>query len=440
MATAPRIKALPTAHELTFIDTLRKIRQEHLVKSEDIPMMSKHLHEIAEALLKARTDFDEPTFWNVYESLSNNNEKLREWKDAVLTGSEALEIQDPHFVASEGKRLLKLSTIEDIYNLPDALPLIAGILEAGSVSMLYGLSGTGKTFTALDLALCICHGRYWHGRKVEQGNVWYVNTEGGRGLKKRLQAWYKEHDHLLPDLEHFKIIPWSLDLRVHQAEMINTIDDQEEPPALLIIDNFSMCAPGVDQNKQEQVAPILGLLNALAAEYNTHIMVVHHTNKSGDVNGTMAFRNHVDTMIELVKEDAADRDSSILFRCMKARDSEPFRDIRTELKSIVLYTDPETLETITSCVVTTSATPEREKGNELKDVEQNIFDILGERSLTNTEWQKECISDLKISERTFSRALKVLNNKALIKKIPIPGRRFEGYQQTPQDQPEAWNE
>jgi RecA-family ATPase len=57
---------------------------------------------------------------------------------------------------------------------------------------------------------------------------------------------------------------------------INTIEDQNEPPALIIVDNFSMCVPGVDQNKQEQVAPILRLLNALASEYNTHIMVIHH--------------------------------------------------------------------------------------------------------------------------------------------------------------------
>jgi KaiC/GvpD/RAD55 family RecA-like ATPase len=54
--------------------------------------------------------------------------------------------------------VLKLSTIEDIYNLPDALPLVAGVLEAGSVSMLYGVSGTGKTFTGLDIALSISHG------------------------------------------------------------------------------------------------------------------------------------------------------------------------------------------------------------------------------------------------------------------------------------------
>ncbi len=436
------LKKPPTALEKAFIrmqvDTLKGV----ITTSSQIDqVIAGDRRDIASELLSTMQEQGPEMYWRVYNSLAEIDTRLKDLRPMIIAEcpDSAPVVEDAHFIERAGKRLLKLSTIEDIYNLPDAVPLVAGVLEVGSISMLYGLSGTGKTFTGLDLALSVCHGLPWHGRKVQQGIVWYVNTEGGRSLKRRLQAWYKEHDDLSPDLEHFKIIPWSLDLREHTQETINTIEDQNEPPALIIVDNFSMCAPGVDQNKQEQVAPVLRLLNALASEYNTHIMVIHHTNKGGDINGTMAFRNHVDTMIELVKEDAADRDSPILFRCMKARDSEPFRDIRTELKSVVLYTDPKTLETTTSCIVTTSVMPEKVPRDGLKDVEQNILDILGERQLAYTEWQNESIKELSISTATFSRVRTTLENKGMIAKVKKEGKRFEAYHRIVKES-SAWNE
>jgi AAA domain len=445
MASIPRLKALPKAHEQIFIDTARKIREKRLTKREEIPELPKDLGEKAVALFMAMTDFEEEGFWQAYDALAEDAPSLRAWKAIILTaappGDHSEEKPDERFLINQaGKRLLKLSTIEDIYNLPDALPLIAGILEAGSVSMLYGVSGTGKTFVGLDIALSISHGIPWQGRIVQQGTTWYINTEGKRGLKKRLQAWYKEHETLAPTLDHFKIIPWPLDLRTYTQELIETIDDQEVPPTLIVVDNFSMCVPGIDQNKQEQVAPVLHLMNALAAEYNCHILIIHHTNKAGDVNGTMAFRNHVDTMIELVREDAADRESPILFRCMKARDAEPFRDIRTQLQSVVLSIDPQTREMVTSCVVAPAATSEKASHEGLGDIEKNIFDLLGDGIKTYTEWKKECLKEIGIAKATFDRKRDVLLNKGLIEKVQMPGKAYEGYQKRIQPQRNAWNE
>ena len=445
MAAIPRLKALPKPHEQTFINTARKIREKRLTRREELPDLPKDLGEKAVALLTAMTDFEEKGFWQAYEALAQDAPQLRGWKDIITTMAppeeKPDEKPDERFLTGQsGKRLLKLSTIEDIYHLPDALPLLAGVLEAGSVSMLYGVSGTGKTFTGLDIALSISHGIPWQGRTVQQGTAWYINTEGKRGLKKRLQAWYKEHEMLTPTMDHFKIIPWPLDLRTYTQELIETINDQEVPPILIVVDNFSMCTPGIDQNKQEQVAPVLHLMNALAAEYNCHMLIIHHTNKAGDVNGTMAFRNHVDTMIELVKEDAADRESPILFRCMKARDADPFGDIRTQLKSVVLSIDPEMRETITSCVVIPASNPTTRLHEGLSDIEKNLFDLLGDEVRTYTDWKKECLKELGIAKATFDRKRDSLLNKGLIEKVQLPGKAYEGYQKRPQQQGDAWNE
>lgn len=366
--------------------------------------------------------------------------KNNKWLDELLKepvsedyepDEQQTEENDPRFTTSQStqKRLLKLHSIDDIYALPDTTYLITKVLKEVGVSMLYGMSGTGKTFTALNLALSVAHGLNWMSRKVKQGPVWYVNTEGGRELKNRLKAWYEEHDELLPS-PHFQVIPWSLSFRENMEDLVNTIDEmsEEDKPALIVFDNFSMCAPGINQNNQEEVAPVLRDLNTLAQMKSTHVMVIHHSNKLDDINGTMAFRNHVDTMIELKKEDKSDKQSPILFCCQKARDDEPFSDIRTELKQIILYTDPQSLETITSCVVTPSETRAKEKA--LNDTPANMLDILGDRSLIHSDWQRECLETLKIGHATFDRYRQQLIYKKYIEKYKPEGQKIDHYRKT----------
>ena len=335
--------------------------------------------------------------------------------------------EDKRFTSGhDGKRLIKLFSIEEIYALPAPTYLIPKVLTNTGISFLYGMSGTGKTFSCLDMSLCIAHGAPWMGRRVKQGTVWYVNTEGGSSLGKRIKAWYIEHALLSPT-SAFKIIPWSLDLRENFNELLDTIDamSENEKPTMIVLDNFSMCTAGINQNAQEEVAPILRTLNELSQTHDCHVMVVHHTNKEGDFNGTMAFRNHVDTMIELKKEDKADKNSPILFCSQKTRDDEPFSDIKTELKQIVLYTDDETLEEVTSCVVVASETPIKSEG--LRATVQDVLDILSTASLIHSDWQKECVETLKISTATFERCRRELTNKGHIEKYKPQASKVDHY-------------
>jgi hypothetical protein len=338
--------------------------------------------------------------------------------------------QDERFIQSKnGRRIIKLWSIEDIYALPDPTFLISHILETVEVSMLYGMSGTGKTFACLHMGLCIAHGRTWLGRPVKQGIVWYINTEGKYRLKSRFQAWHKEHG--LEPTPAFRIIPWAVDLREDFPVLLDTfqaMSEQGEKPTLIVFDNFSMCAD-VKQNLQEEVTPILKRLNKLSQDQECHVMFIHHTNKEDDFNGAMSFRNHVDTMICLRKEDKNDKNSPVIFSCKKARDREEFSDIKTELKQVTLYTDTQTLEPVTSVVIVASETPIKTPG--LKDTIQNVLDILGDRSLLYSEWQKECTKTLKISTATFSRSRTELENKGYVHKYKPEGQRVDHYRKNP---------
>src|SRR5205823_5575759 len=130
-------------------------------------------------------------------------------------------------------------------------------------------------------------------------------------------------------------------LPVHLIEnrqaLFDTIEEmieEEGKPDLLIIDTFSNCASGIDQNAQKEVEPVLRVCHEVKDTYNIQVMLIHHTNKSDGFNGSMAFRNHVDTMIELLPDDK-DEKGTIWMKCAKQRDgAESFDPIKLRLHKV----------------------------------------------------------------------------------------------------------
>jgi SpoVK/Ycf46/Vps4 family AAA+-type ATPase len=430
MATRPQ-KRIPNSSDLAFLTLMSRVKDGRIASQDEINSLDAKWRDIATYLNEAYARSETQGFWSLYGTLSVDNFLLREWKDLIAQPAapdedSTEEDSDKRFTKKDDKRIIKLYSIEEVYEFPDPTYIISKILPSIGTSMIYGMSGTGKTFTALHLALCIAHGESWMGRLVKPGPVWYINTEGNGTFKRRIKGWYIGHPELEPTA-NFKIIPWSLDLRDNFQDLLDTIEaiSENEKPALIIFDNFSMCTSGVEQSKQEQVAPILKKLNDLAQEQKTNLMVLHHTNKEDDFNGSMAFRNHVDTMIQLKKEDKADRQSPIIISSEKARDDDLFRKIKVELKSINLYFDEDEQDFITSCVVVESSAPIKQPG--LKDVTQNILDLLGDDVRSYTDWRKESTEALGIAKATFDRAREELEAGGYIEKCKVDGVRFDRY-------------
>lgn len=367
------------------------------------------LHELCDDLQDKGLD----GFNNTLALVRRANRNVHAVLDIWETQQEANQKEDHRIKLDQrGKKVFITMTEDDIDELPDIEWLIAGILQIATVSMVYGDSNVGKTFYALHTAQCIARGMQWFGHDIAQGNVLYIYAEGIRGLKPRSQAWRKKYD--VGKTDKIDFIGFPVHLIEERLTLLNTISSLENERhnkySLIVIDTFSNCAGGISQNDQMEIAKVLATAHDIVRDYSAHVMVVHHTNNQGKFNGSAAFKNHVDTMIELKKSDA---DGPIVMRCEKQRDGEYFQPMLFELEVIDLGMSPKTLESITSCVMVLSQSkmPGVEKAEQERET---MLDILkANDTLSQSKWMSLC-SEQKVNRRTFEKHLEYLKARSLV--------------------------
>ena len=107
--------------------------------------------------------------------------------------------------------------------------LVDGLLPKGSLSTLFGDPGCGKSFVAIDIAMCVATGTSFHGKSVNKGAVIYIAGEGYRGLTQRAWAWLSENEISVNVAEIF-ISRTSVDIPdddarvVKEEELIQNLD------------------------------------------------------------------------------------------------------------------------------------------------------------------------------------------------------------------------
>ena len=388
-------KQPPNEKQQAFINAVSRILvADPMPTIEEVNVLTGDYRAMATKLRRVRMDGTQDEFWKIYDVYAKDKPLLKEWRPLVETPGTSTET-DPQFKTGKtGKKVIVRITEDDIELLPDKEDLIKDILEKGTVSMIYGPAGTGKTFNALHIAYCVAHGVNWFGHEAAKGKVWYINTEGGRGLKPRIAAWRKEYKR--GKTSNIEFITWPVHLKEHSQELLDTVEEADEKPDLLVVDNYSMCATGTNQNDQMEVTRTLMVLHEIAQNYGCHCLLVHHSNWTGKVNGSAAFRNHVDTMLDLSRPS---KESPIILHSEKDRDGAGFDDIHLELKIVSPYAHPVTGEDITSCVVITSDAP---VSDGLNPKQRQCLDLLCD-GMTFAEWYKLVKDNVGVSEKTLIR-------------------------------------
>jgi AAA domain len=237
----------------------------------------------------------------------------------------------------------------------DSNDVVEDLLGAGSMLVIYGESGCGKTFFMTDLGLHIALGWSWRGRRVQQTGVVYCALEGGmRSITNRLEAFKVQHGLQERDVPFgFVAVPLDFCWSDHDCRALSqAIKDEGKRlgwrVGMVVLDTLARGLSGGNENGSEDMGALVINTDRLRRDLDTIVGWVHHTGKdaAAGARGHSSLKAATDTEIEVQKME----DGSRLAKVTKQRDYEcqgefPFHLTRVHLGENT-WGKP-----VTSCVV-----------------------------------------------------------------------------------------
>lgn len=255
--------------------------------------------------------------------------------------------------------------------------LVKGLIPRAALGVVFGYSGSGKTFWMLDMALSIASGEPWNGKKTTKGQVLYLAAEDAEGVRKRMRA-YCEHSGIassdMTGIRFMSDAPRFLQ-QTDRAEFAEALMGLG-PLALVVIDTLSAVTLGGDENSGKDMGEVLAYCKAIHKHTGAMVLLVRHSGKNEDkgARGWSGVRDAADCEIQISRYEN-DRSATVtkLKNGMDAEVEFPFR-----LQIVDLGMD-EDGESVTSCVVNHIAGKARPV---VKDaVEKIILNVLDELAL-----------------------------------------------------------
>lgn len=247
--------------------------------------------------------------------------------------------------------LIPVSPIDIIYDkfvfdaeqsLKDSLSqrwLIDGIIPADGFGVLYGKSGSYKSFMALDLAAAISSGsKQWHGFDVDTpGPVLYIAAEGAQGLKERAVAWEKHYGKKCGQLA-ILTMPITLDDLVMTQQFVEAAMRAEQrfgkPFRMVVIDTMARSFNG-DENSSKDIGAFINSCYSWRSKLgDCTVMVVTHSGKDATrgIRGSSATYAASDFVYVVSRPN----NLQALMKNEKQKDIDEAEDMRFALQSVDL--------------------------------------------------------------------------------------------------------
>lgn len=253
---------------------------------------------------------------------------------------------------ASGFRFVAVGDLE--YRDPEFL--IDGLIETDSLGMIFGDPGCGKSFLAVDLALCVATGTPFHGRDVKQGAVFLIAGEGHNGLARRFHAWAKEHHQTLQGVPLFKSERAAQFLDGQSAksvsDAVNGLAEAHGQPRLIIVDTVARNFGAGDENSTMDMSNFIAAMDDLKNLYpGAVLLLVHHSGhaEKNRARGAMALKGALDFEFRVEKDG-----SRMQVVNTKMKDAEPPPDLFFTLETIQLNGEAK------SAVLRSGEAPERQ--------------------------------------------------------------------------------
>lgn len=247
--------------------------------------------------------------------------------------------------------------------------LVKGILPMRGLACIYGPSGSGKSFVAVDFALRLAAGLQVLEAKTVNGGVVYVGAEGANGIRKRVVGWAQENgfNEFLP----FAFIPESFDFTKATNDDVTqfiervrgeiVVFNEHNGLRAIVLDTMARVMAGYDEISGQSMGEAVKSLERIATELDCLVIVVHHTgkNEAAKERGHSSFRAALDASIEISRQVNEETGKEVrALELSKVKDEEDGRRWLFDLEKIGIGTDEDGDEVTTCVVCFTAVDPE----------------------------------------------------------------------------------
>lgn len=225
----------------------------------------------------------------------------------------------------------RVYTLDQLTTLPPVSWLVPGMLPARGLGFLYGASGHGKSFVAVDLGLSLASGIPYAGRPVARRyRVLYVLAEGSAGFYKRTAAWRLHNPHGDPG-DRFLTLPEPVNLGDPNGVDSGYLAEiaAEHLADLVIVDTLARAMTGADENSARDMGVFVANAEAVARRIGGLLLPVHHTGKdeTKGMRGSSAAFGGADVVIGCTKSN-----DEVVLRNTKMKDDAEFDPVRFVMK------------------------------------------------------------------------------------------------------------
>jgi len=198
--------------------------------------------------------------------------------------------------------------------------IVDKVFTRGSLSLIVGAGGDGKTYTMMYTGVQVAQGKPCFGtRPTKQGPVLFVDEESG------LSRFNVRLGNIMRGAGADDSLPFFYtSLSLFDFRKKSALNDLKQiitnnGITFCVIDALVDVTPGADENLSKDMAPVLQGLRSICESTRCAIVVIHHMGKNNTYRGSTALRGAVDLMLYVTKKG-----NRITLSSEKSRDSEPF--------------------------------------------------------------------------------------------------------------------
>ena len=324
----------------------------------------------------------------------------------VASADEFEVIEDtPEEQAAQAERASRFTLVPAAEILKRKAPgwLVKDTIPDAELVLVYGASGSGKSFVMVDLAMAIARGTPWFGRKVRQGPVVYVCAEGAGGFGKRLKAYA-----LQQGIDLAGVPMWVMQTAPNllKAEDLKALIQAIKPlqPSVVIMDTLARMTPGANENAGEDMGLAIDNCSKVTRATGARVFLVHHTGKdeSRGARGWSGMRAASDAEFEIVRDKA---NNKRWIETTKEKDTADEGRIGFSLETVVVDIDDDG-DPVTSCVLAVDEAPTVPRGRGVKLVTQERLGVW-EQGIVETFSELQMGGDVLYTELVLHTAAKM---------------------------------